>query len=653
VFNLPNLYPLLKSKNLLASCFLLLSCSIAWAQAPSLNWAINYGGSSTDIPYVIAFTSDGGTISAGYTGSKDGQIGFFPGREYWDMWIVKLNGCGTIQWQKSIGGSGYESARDIKQTADGGFIVLGETNSTDGGVVAGYGGTKDIWVLKISATGNIEWQKRYGGSGLDIGNHIVITSDGGYLVAATSSSSDGDIKGNHSTGTYTDGVLMKLSAAGAVEWSKCFGGSKNDELLDVAIINGKIFAAGYANSTDGDIPPSQKNYDVWLLAIDVNGNKIFSKVYGGAQNDVAYSMCVGADESLTLAGYTTSDDGDVKGAKGSQDYWVLNVGQTGNINWQKVLGGTDADYANSILADSDGGYLVGGTSYSSDGDVAGAKGDGDYWLVKLDSKGAMQWQKNYGGSGTDNLHCIIHKLSPDEYYLAGDTDGSGGDFTNGFGDADFGIIKLRNLALANRDTTVCTIDSSIPLTDTLKDVCGFDSVILTYKQVIINSPLYNIPKQDTILSGQSITLPYNGNGLPQWETHQALSCYTCTNPVAAPLVTTTYKVTNALQNGCSVTDYFTVVVLNDALVQTPSAFTPNGDGLNDFFGPSGKVPDGYVMQIFNRYGAPVYSSASLLSKWDGRFKGIPQPAGVYVYIITYPDLQKKQHQQKGTITLIR
>lgn len=446
---------------------------------------------------------------------------------------------------------------------------------------------------------------------------------------------------------------MKLSSAGAIEWSKCFGGSKNDELLDVEIINGKIFAVGYANSIDGDIPPNQKNYDVWLLSLDANGNKIFSKIYGGSQNDVAYSFCKGVDETLTLGGYTTSNDGDVSGAKGSQDYWIINISQNGTLNWQKVLGGSDADYANTIIADSDGGYLAGGVSYSDNGDVTGAKGDGDYWLVKLDSKGTMLWQKSYGGSKADNLHCIIHKPFPDEYYLAGDSESGDGDFNNVFNDADFGIIKLKNPLTKNQDTTVCNINSFVAFTDTLKDVCGFDSMLVTYKPVIISGPLTNIKKQDTIFAGQSITLPYNGNGQPLWDKDPTLSCFACASPVATPAVSTKYTITSSLSNGCLITDYFTVIVLNDAVVMTPNAFTPNNDGLNDFFGPSGKVPDGYLMQIFNRFGQLIYTSSSLKARWNGTFNGSPQPLGVYVYIITYPDLQNKQHQQKGTVTLIR
>lgn len=637
---------------LIASLFLLL-CNALHAQVPPVNWAKQYGGSSVDVPFVIKFTADGGTIAAGYTTSKDGQVGMNGGRDYWDLWVVKLSSCGNIEWQKSAGGTGYETARDILQTADGGFIVLGETNSTDGDVTAGYRGTKDIWVLKLSSSGNIQWQKRYGGSNLDVGNKIAITSDGGYLIAATSSSNDGDINGNHSTGTYTDGVLIKLSATGAVQWSKCFGGSKNDELLDFQIINGKIFAAGYANSIDGDIPPNQKNYDVWLLALDENGNKIFSKIYGGSQNDVAYAICTGADGTLTMAGYTTSTDGDVSGAKGSQDFWILNVSQAGILNWQKTLGGTDAEYANSIFSDTDGSYVAGGISYSDDGDITGAKGEGDYWMVKLDSKGNLLWQISYGGSGNDNLHSIIHKQSPDEYYLAGDTDSGDGDFTAGFGDVDFGIIKLKNPFAIVRDTTVCNSNDLSNITDTIKDACGYDSLLVTYHPVIINGPFNNINKQDTVFAGDSITLPFNGNGKPLWNKNQILSCYDCANPVASPVKTTIYTATNTTESGCVSTDYFTVVVLNDAVVHTPNAFTPNGDGLNDYFGPTGKVPEGYTMRVFNRFGETIYSSNSLQSKWDGTSRGKAQPEGVYVYVMTYYDLQKKIHEQKGTITLLR
>jgi gliding motility-associated-like protein len=637
----------------LISAFTLALAGTAFAQTglPPRQWVFNYGGNDVDIPFVIKFTTDGGTIAAGYTDSKTGDVSPQPNRDYWDLWIVKLDKCGMIQWERSFGGTGYESARDIVQTADGGYMVLGETNSTDGGVVAGYGGTKDIWLLKITAGGTLQWQKRYGGTGLDIGNHIEITSDGGYLIAASTSSNDGDIHGNHGTGGYTDGVLMKITATGAVQWSKCYGGSKNEELFDFEIVNGTTYLAGFTNSVDGDIPPDQKNYDVWLLAIDANGNKIYSKIYGGSQNDVAYCMTKGDNGTLTLAGYTTSTDGDVSGAKGSQDYWILNVTTGGKLNWQKDLGGTDAEYAKTILTDADGGYIIGGISYSSNGDISNPLGDGDFWTVKLSAAGNVVWKQNWGGRGNDHLRFMIVDTARNEYYLAGDSDSDDGDFTN-IGETDFAIIKLKMPELVNKDSAVCNINGLLAQ-DTLRDVCGYDSAIVNYKPVLINGPFNNIRKTDSIFTGQSVVLHTNGNGTIAWSPHSSLSCTACDEPIATPAVTTTYTATNYLDNGCQVSDQFTVVVLNDAVVMMPNAFTPNGDGLNDYYGPIGKVPEGYRLQLFNRNGEIVFKSSSIDQRWNGTYKGQPQPTSVFIYMIDYKDLQNHSHQQKGTFMLIR
>ena len=638
---------------LLSAVLLYLVNSTAHAQTPPLQWATQYGGGNVDIPFTIKMTTDGGTIVGGYTDSKSGDVSPQPNRDFWDLWLVKLDKCGQIEWEKSLGGTGYESARDLVQTSDGGYLVLGETNSTDGGVVAGFGGTKDIWLLKISSNGILEWQKRFGGSGLDVGNHIELMKDGSCLIAASSTSNDGHITGNHSSGTYTDGVLMKIDAAGNLAWSKCFGGTKNEELFDIEVINGTIFATGFTNSIDGDIPPSQKNYDVWLLAIDEAGNKVMSKIYGGSQNDVAYCMTKGADGSLTMAGYTTSNDGDVSGAKGSQDYWILNVSQKGKLNWQKVFGGTDAEYAKTILTDKDSSYIIGGVTYSDDGDASASLGEGDFLTLKLKPDGSLAWKKHWGGSGNDHMRALVRHPSKDEYYLAGDSDSGDGDFSNAQGDADFAVIKLKIPELSTQDSAVCNISGFIPFQDTLPDICGYDSAVVKYHPVPLSGPFDSVKNIDTIFAGQSITLRSNGNGTITWNSHSTLSCTNCASPVATPLTTTIYTAINESPLGCRVTDEFTVVVLNDAVVAVPTGFTPNGDGLNDYFGPLGKVPDGYRLQIFNRNGEVVFRSSSINQRWDGRYNGALQPASVFIYLVDYKDMQQKMHQQKGTFVLIR
>lgn len=632
----------------------MLAMHTACAQLPPQQWAHQYGGSEVDIPFAIKFTVDGGTVITGYTDSKNGDINPQPDREYWDLWIVKLDRCGIIQWEKSFGGSNYESGRDIVQTADGSYIVAGETNSTDGGVISGFGGTKDIWILKLDATGSLLWQKRYGGNGLDIANHIHLQDDGTFFITASSSSNDGNITGNHGTGGYTDGVLMKFDSNGGLLWSKCFGGSKNEELLDIEIINGRTYLAGYANSTDGDVPPNQKNYDVWLLALDAAGNKIYSKIYGGSQNDVAYSMTRGNDGSLTLCGYTTSNDGDVSGAKGSQDYWVININPAnGNLNWQRVLGGSEAEYANSIIVDADGGYLVGGVSYSNDGGVAGALGEGDYWLVKLNANGSINWKQNVGGSGNDYLRQLLYHSGLKEYYLCGDSDSGDGDFNGGHGEVDFGIIKFKKIDTLLLDSAVCTLDGFVPPADNIQDACGFDSAYVSYRPVLLTGPFEGIKKRDTIFVGQSLALPSVANGHITWQPDPTLSCSNCPHPIATPVSTTTYTAFNSTADECERSDQFTLVVLKDALLFMPTAFTPNGDGRNDWFGPEGKVPNEFSMQIFDRNGILIFKSNSTYNKWDGKYKSTPQPNGVFVYLVQYRDRQNKLFQRKGTLMLVR
>jgi gliding motility-associated-like protein len=359
------------------------------------------------------------------------------------------------------------------------------------------------------------------------------------------------------------------------------------------------------------------------------------------------------DGTLTLAGYTTSNDGDVSGARGSQDYWIVNISTNGNLNWQKVLGGSDADYANTILTDSDGGFIAGGISYSSDGDVMNPLGEGDYWIVKLNATGNVLWQQNIGGSGNDHLRFAIHNSTLKEYYLAGDSDSDDGDFMNGQGETDFGILKFKTPDTSIKDSAVCSVNGFVSPTDTLRDVCGNDSAFVTYRPVVISSPFENLKKIDTIFEGETIILPSAGNGTISWDPHPTLSCTDCPNPTASPVTTTVYTARNSLALDCSVTGQFTVVVLKDAVVHIPTGFTPNGDGRNDFFGPIGKVPEGYSLQVFNRNGEVVFKSSSMYDRWNGKFKGADQPTGVFIYLVTYKDMQGKLFQKKGTMVLIR
>jgi Secretion system C-terminal sorting domain len=241
---------------------------------------------------------------------------------------VKLSNLGNILWQKSFGGTDRDHVTSIIQTTDSGYIFAGDSRSNDGDVSGHHGTsvTKDCWVVKLNNAGLIDWETSLGGTGNDFATSIQQTSDSGYIVAGSSESIDGDVTGNH--GSF-DKWIVKLNSQGFISWEKSLGGTGNDN------------ATSIEQTTDG---------------------------------------------GYVIAGYTTSNDGDVTGNQGGQDNWIVKLNNAGIIEWQKTLGGTGDDWANSIQQTIDDGFVVAGTTASVNGDVTGHHGtvtNNDYWVVKL------------------------------------------------------------------------------------------------------------------------------------------------------------------------------------------------------------------------------------------------------------------------------
>ncbi len=162
---------------------------------------------------------------AGSSSSENGDVTENHGGQ--DFWIVKLSNIGLIEWQKSLGGSNDDNAQAVKQTADGGYIIVGEAFSNDGDVV-GNNGNVDFWVVKLSSLGDMEWQKPLGGTALDVGEDIIQTTDGGYIVAGhVGSHNTGDVSGHNDLGSF-DFWIAKLSSSGELLWQKALGGSEAD-----------------------------------------------------------------------------------------------------------------------------------------------------------------------------------------------------------------------------------------------------------------------------------------------------------------------------------------------------------------------------------------------------------------------------------------
>jgi hypothetical protein len=285
--------------------------------------------------------------------------------------VVKLDDIGAIQWQKCLGGSGDDRATDIQQTLDGGYIVAGQSNSNDGDV-SGNHGSSDFWIVKLDGNGNIEWQRSLGGAGFDAAQAIQQTPDEGYIVAGTSDSNDGDVTGNNGGMDYW---IVKLDDTGTIQWQNSWGGTGNDNpsaILQTS--DGAYVVVGATESNDGDVSENQGGWDLWLIKLDASGSLQLQRTLGGSGDDGAGSIRETPDAGFILAGSTSSNDGDVSGNHGLDDCWIVKLDASGVLQWQRTFGGPGIDLSNAVDVTVDGGFIVGGSSSSNDGDVSGNNG---------------------------------------------------------------------------------------------------------------------------------------------------------------------------------------------------------------------------------------------------------------------------------------
>lgn len=407
---------------------------------PSIEWQKSFGGSSYETAYSIQQTTDNGFIVAGYTGSNNGDVTGNHGDV--DYWIIKLDSVGIMEWQKSLGGINRDIANSILQTADGGFVVAGYTESNNGDVTGNHG-DRDFWIVKLDVLGTIEWQKTFGGSSFDIANDIQQTTDGGFVIAGTTNSNNGDVTGNHG---HADYWIVKLDVLGNIEWQKALGGSSWDVARAIQqTVDGGFIVTGESQSNDLDVTGNHGIGDIWTVKLDVLGNIEWQKSLGGSGRDGAHSILQSVDGGFIMAGETLSNDGDIAVNHGGKDFWIVKLNVLGNMEWEKTFGGSNWDVAYSMQATSDG-YIVSGYTESADGDVTGHQGKADFWVIKLDVSGNLIWQKTFGGSNDEGEDCdypnAIQQTTDGGFIVAGDSDSIDGDVTGNHGSGDFWIIKL-------------------------------------------------------------------------------------------------------------------------------------------------------------------------------------------------------------------
>ena len=295
--------------------------------------------------------------------------------------LVKAQDSG-IMWNQTYGSSEEDVAKSLVQISDGGFVVAGYTKAFD---IDG-----DAWLVKTDASGNVEWNRTYGGADWDRANSLIKTSDGGYALAGyTHSFSAG----------FGDFWLIKIDSSGNMEWNKIFGDYDLDRANSlVETSDGGFALAGYTNSFGAG------HYDFWLIKTDSSGNMEWNQTYGGVDQDIAWSLIQTSDEGFALAGDTLSF------GAGDHDFWLVKTDSSGNMEWNQTFGKEDYDFAYSIVESIDGGYALAGISRS--------EASADFLLVKTDIYGQIQWNKQYKRGSHSGAYSLI-VTSDGGYALAG------------------------------------------------------------------------------------------------------------------------------------------------------------------------------------------------------------------------------------------
>ena len=288
------------------------------------------------------------------------------------------------EWNRTYGGTGVDAAYSVQQTSDGGYIIAGETRS--------YGaGKSDIWLVKTDSSGNEQWNRTFGGTGRDWANSVQQTADGGYIIAG---------------GGGEDIWLVKTDSSGNEQWNRTFGGTGFDNANSIQqTADGGYIIAGVGGE------------DIWLVKTDSSGNEQWNRTFGGTAWDEAYSVQQTADGGYILAGCTDSHSVDFR------DIWLVKTDSSGNEQWNRTFGKAAFDEAYLVHQTSDGGYTIAGISGAGVG----------YWLVKTDSNGNEQWNKTFGG--TDYSHAV-QQTSDDGYIIAGEARLYDADWHN-----DFWLVK--------------------------------------------------------------------------------------------------------------------------------------------------------------------------------------------------------------------
>ncbi len=330
---------------------------IAISSSPQVAWVNSFRGSEEDIGYDVHQTTDGGFIITGYASS------FGPGSV--QVLLVKVDTSGNEQWSTTLGGPKRDWGRSVQQIADGGFAIVGYTDSFGAG-------EDDVYLIKTDALGNEEWSITLGGPDDDRGYDFQQTSDQGFIIVGIT----------HSYGIESADVwLIKIDKSGNEEWSATFGGLEDDWGSSVQETSDGGFIVVGATYSYGS-----GERDVWLIKTDKSGNEEWSATFGGTEDDGGSSVQETSDGGFVVAGWTSSF------GAGSSDVWMIKVGSSGDEQWNTTFGTAGPEVCGEIQEIKDGCFVIAGTTRPHQ------LFTGEVFVLKTDDSGGLLWNAKFGDS---------------------------------------------------------------------------------------------------------------------------------------------------------------------------------------------------------------------------------------------------------------
>jgi len=429
----------------LFSIFLLLIFSlVAFSQ---IDWQRSIGSTQDERGYDAVEDAAGNLFVIAATNGLDGDVTTNLGG--YDLWMIKFNPDGDVIWQKNFGDSLNNFGYSIAELSPNKYVVCGVSQNTNAMGIF----NNDGWLIAIDSSGNELWQQRYGGNDDDIFREVVKVSNNKLAVAGFTRSTDVNIDTMRGV---ADGWIAWIDTTGAIIESKTYGGSSFDEFVGITYQNNQLLACGRTRSLDGMITGSNGNFDSWVMLADSIGNSPVSHVYGGSADEIANDAIFTSDGNMLIVSDCLSSNGDVTDHIMRNDIWAVKADLSGNIIWTKSYGGSNEDFVSEVLETSTQEYIFSNVTFSNDGMVTNAYASIDVWLTKTNPNGDLVWEYITGGSLDENVFSFLEVTNG--FLLVGDSDSQDKDLAGASKHLihDVWVVKYTNIDVISVDNLSTT-----------------------------------------------------------------------------------------------------------------------------------------------------------------------------------------------------